>query len=205
MSTSLHSLSGLDLKDPKVFGGPLMFVLALILLSIGLVGGIRNASEKRALQDQVDSTRHNIAQIAQLRQAAPEELRREIAQNRAQLRSILEAFPNSMEAMAEISTYYTLAARHEAEIVRLESVTSTTAMAPDSPIREESYVLEAQGAIRNLLRLLTEITNAPFETFLFRDLTLNEDSPAWAEMMVTVLSTDLDWSSWEPIPPEETP
>jgi len=204
MSTLFPSLSGLDLKSPKTFGGPLLLLLGLGLLAVGAIVGISRSAEKSDLQAQVDSTRRSIVQLAVLRQRAPEELQQEIDATRAQLRERLHPFPNSEEAQAEISAYYTLAARHEANIVRLESLTSSLALEPDAAIREETYLLEAQGAVRDLLRLLAAITDAPFASFIFRDLTLNEDSPAWAELRVTVLSTDLDWASWD-VPAEEAP
>jgi hypothetical protein len=204
MSTLFPSLSGVDIKSPKVFGGPLLLLLGLALLAIGAIVGINRSAEKRDVQDQIDSTRRSIDQLALLQQRAPEELQEEIDATRGRLRERLQSFPNSEEATAEISAYYTLAARHEANIVRLESLASSLALDPDAAVREETYLLEAQGAVRNLLRLLATITDAPFETFIFRDLTLNEDDPAWAEMRVTVLSTDLDWASWD-APAEEAP
>lgn len=196
MSTLFPSLSGLDLKSPKTFGGPLLLFLGLGLLAVGVIVGISKSAEKSDLQAQVDSTRRNIVQLTVLRQRAPEELQQEIDATRAQLRERLQVFPNSQEAMAEIAAYYTLAARYDANIVRLESVSSSDALEPDAAIREETYLLEAHGAVRNLLHLLAAITDTPFASFIFRDLTLNEDDPAWAELRVTVLSTDLDWASW---------
>ncbi len=205
MSASPSSLSGLDLKSPRAFGGPLVLVAALALLALGAITGLSKMREKAELQEQVEMVRSNVAQLTQFRDLAPEQLQQEIDDARAQLRARLEPFPNSEEAMAELSAYYTLATRYDAEIVRLEAMVDSAAIDPEAAIREETYLVEAQGPVPNLLRLLATITDSPFETFVFRDLTLNQDSPAWAEMRVTVLSTDLDWTTWSQPPPEETP
>jgi phosphoglycolate phosphatase-like HAD superfamily hydrolase len=183
----------------------LALLAALALLAFGAINGLSASTEKSDLEAQLALERRSVAQLTQRREVEPAELEQEIDQTRQQIGERLAPFPTSEEALAEISAYYTLAARHEADIVRLEAMVSSAALDPEAAIREETYLVEARGTVHNLLRLLAAITDAPFETFIFRDLTVNEDNPAWAEMRVTVLSTDLDWAAWSLPPPEEAP
>lgn len=189
MNMDVRDLLGrIKIRDPVSVVGLVSLVVATILFGVTARALVLSVRQRAELQASYDGVRDAIARTQQARTMEPGELREEIAGAQGRLRQALSDFPSTAQAGEELSGYYRYADELGVQLVRMEAVAADW---EEEVYNVQRFLLEAEGAVPNLLRFLSRVGGGAYATFLVEDVTIRSDGVPVASADLTVFASDL--------------
>ena len=192
MNMDVRDLLGrIKIRDPVSIGGLVSLVVATILFGVTARSLILSVRQRAELQASYDGVQDAIARTQQARTMKPGELREKIADAQGRLRQALSDFPSTAQAGEELSGYYRYADELGVQLVRMEAVAADWEEEGERIYNVQRFLLEAEGAVPNLLRFLSRVGGGAYATFLVEDVTIRSDGVPVASADLTVFASDL--------------
>ena len=162
--------------------------IVALVLALGFAGysGWRlmgSLQDRSNLQDRYAMSAESLERAKQAQELTREDLQIELAALVEELEEARAKFPLEQEVSNEISSYYAYAAELETHLLRVEPMVS--------PLEEvggygaSQFLIEAEGAVPNLLRLLERLSSGPFQTVAMDNVEIQPGDPATGSWRLT--------------------